>query len=481
MVEKVVIQLQLNILPGKSKPMANILCIGAGYVGGPTMAMFAKNCPEHQITVVDVNSRRIEQWNSDHLPIYEPGLWELVKQVRGLNLIFSADIPKGIAEADLIFVAINTPVKTYGEGAGRSTDLQYWEKTARVIRSNTSKPEVVVVEKSTLPVRAAEAMARILHPASSTTHFEVISNPEFLSEGTAIRDLTNPDRVLIGGRNDQSGRQACQVLADLYAHWVPKEKILMTNVWSSELSKLFANAMLAQRISSVNSITALCEKTGADITEVSHAIGMDSRIGPHFLQAGMGFGGSCFRKDILQLAYLCDHYGLPEVARYWDSVIRMNDFQINRFFRTILSNQFNTLVNKKVAIFGFAFKPDTGDTRDTPALPICLKLLAERATLSITDPKALENAKNDLQGVEGEIRFEKDPYKAAEGAHSLVLITHWQEYQELDYQRIFQSMTHPAFVFDGRNLLDHPALFEIGFNVFPLGKRPLSHFERSFN
>ena len=441
------------------------------------MAVFAKHCPEHRITVVDINTKRIEEWNSEKLPIYEPGLWKLVQQVRGRNLFFNANIPKEIAEADIIFVAINTPIKTFGEGAGRSTDLQYWEKTARVILSNTSKPRVVVVEKSTLPVRAAAAMARILHPANSTTHFEVISNPEFLSEGTAIKDLESPDRVLIGGRNDESGRNACQVLADLYAHWVLKEKILLTNVWSSELSKLFANAMLAQRISSINSITALCEKTGADISEVSHAIGMDQRIGPHFLQAGVGFGGSCFRKDILQLAYLCDHYGLREVGQYWDSVVRMNDYQINRFFKTILSNQFDTLVNKKVAIFGFAFKPDTGDTRDTPALPICLKLLAEQASISITDPRALENAQNDLQGVEGNIQFEEDPYKAAEGAHSLVLITHWQEFTQLDYHRIFQSMTSPAFIFDGRNMLDHSALFEIGFNVYPLGKPAMNHFD----
>ncbi len=457
--------------------MTTILCIGAGYVGGPTMAMFAKHCPEHRITVVDINTKRIKQWNSDKLPIYEPGLWEVVRQVRGRNLFFSTDIPNGIAEADIIFVAINTPIKTYGEGAGRSTDLQYWEKTARVILSNATKPRLIVVEKSTLPVRAAAAMARILHSVSNSTHFEVISNPEFLAEGTAIKDLKNPDRVLIGGRNDESGRKACEVLADLYAHWVPREKILLTNVWSSELSKLFANAMLAQRISSINSMTALCEKTGADISEVSHAIGMDKRIGPHFLQASVGFGGSCFRKDILQLAYLCERFGLPEVAQYWESVVRMNDYQINRFFKMILSNQFNTLVNKKVAIFGFAFKPDTGDTRDTPALPICLKLLAEQASISITDPRALENARSDLQGVEGNLEFEEDPYKAVTGAHSLVLITHWQEYQQLDYQRIFQSMISPAFVFDGRNQLDHSALFEIGFNVYPLGKPALSHFD----
>ncbi|MBF0278987.1 MAG: nucleotide sugar dehydrogenase [SAR324 cluster bacterium] len=457
--------------------MANILCIGAGYVGGPTMAMIAKHCPEHRITVVDVSAKRIEQWNSENLPIYEPGLLEVVQEVRGRNMFFSTEIALGIEEADMIFVSINTPTKTYGEGAGRGTDLQYWEQVARAILSNSKKKNVIVVEKSTLPVRAAAAMARILHSESNGVHFEVISNPEFLAEGTAIKDLTEPDRVLIGGRSNESGHKACKTLADLYAHWVPREKILLANVWSSELSKLFANAMLAQRISSINSITALCEKTGADISEVSHAIGMDKRIGPHFLQASVGFGGSCFRKDILHLAYLCEHYGLPEVAEYWDSVVSMNDYQINRFFKNILTSQFSTLANKKMAILGFAFKPDTGDTRDTPALPICRKLLEERASISISDPQALDNARFELEGVEGEIHYEQDPYLACQGAHSLLLITHWQEFRQLDYQRIFDSMAKPAFIFDGRNFLDHQHLFEIGFNVFPLGKPALSHLQ----
>lgn len=457
--------------------MMNILCIGAGYVGGPTMAMIARYCPEHKITVVDISHQRIEQWNSDNLPIYEPGLFAVIKEVRGKNLFFSTNIAQGIAEADLIFVAINTPTKTYGEGAGRGTDLQYWEQTARAILANSQKEQVIVVEKSTLPVRAAEAMARILHSAKSNTHFEVISNPEFLAEGTAIQDLETPDRILIGGGDTATGKNARQAVADLYAHWVPRDRILQTNVWSSELSKLFANAMLAQRISSINSITALCEKTGADISEVSHAIGMDQRIGPHFLQASVGFGGSCFRKDILHLAYLCETYGLPEVAQYWESVVRLNDYQINRFFKTILESQFNTLANKKIALFGFAFKPDTGDTRDTPAFPICQKLLAEQASISITDPQALQNAKADLADWAGRISFEDDPYKAAEGAHSLILLTHWKEYRELDYQAIFNAMEKPAFVFDGRNHLPHQHLFEIGFNVFPLGKPALSHLQ----
>ena len=455
--------------------MMNILCIGAGYVGGPTMAMIAKHCPEHQVTVVDISSERIECWNSDQLPIYEPRLLEVIQQVRGKNLFFSDNIPEGIAKADIIFVAINTPTKTYGEGAGRGVDLQYWEQTARAILSHSQKEEVIVVEKSTLPVRAAEAMSRILHFAKHRTHFEVISNPEFLAEGTAIQDLEKPDRILIGGRDNESGKKAIATLTALYAHWVPRKKILQTNVWSSELSKLFANAMLAQRISSINSITPLCEKTGADISEVSQAIGMDRRIGRQFLEASVGFGGSCFRKDILHLAYLCEHYGLPEVAHYWNSVVDMNDYQINRFFKKILESQFNTLANKKVALFGFAFKANTGDTRDTPALPICQKLLAEQAHVCITDPQALQNAQADLADWQGRVTFEKDPYQAVAGADLLILLTHWKEYQTLDYQRIFAAMKKPAFVFDGRNHLPHPKLFEIGFNVFPLGKPPLIH------
>lgn len=457
--------------------MANILCIGAGYVGGPTMAMIAKNCPEHKITVVDISAERIAQWNSDTLPIYEPGLDEIVKQARQSNLHFSTDVPAGIKEADIIFVAVNTPTKTYGEGAGKGTDLQYWENTARSILEYSQKKKVIVVEKSTLPVRAASAMGRILHPHHSGTSFEVISNPEFLAEGTAISDLETPDRVLIGGRNTPSGDEACQTLSKIYENWVPKDRIILTNVWSSELSKLVANAMLAQRISSVNSISALCEKTGADIAEVSKVIGMDRRIGPNFLQASVGFGGSCFRKDILHLAYLCEHYGLPEVSEYWESVVRMNEYQVSRFFKSILTAQFNTLSQKKIAILGFAFKPDTGDTRDSPALPICHKLLAEKASLCVSDPKALENAKRDMEQFEGEIVYESDPYKACEGAHAIVLLTHWKEYQGLDFQSIYNSMAKPAFVFDGRNHLDHQALFELGFNVFPIGKTPLNHLD----
>ena len=453
--------------------MSNILCIGAGYVGGPTMAMIAKNCPEHKITVVDINQERIDCWNSDDLPIYEPGLLDVVRLARGRNLFFQTDVSQAITDAEIIFVSVNTPTKMFGEGAGKAADLQFWEKTARDILDNCRKPNVIVVEKSTLPVRTAEAMAKIFQLGKSSTKFSVVSNPEFLAEGTAIEDLTNPDRVLIGGEQNEIGRKAAETVAELYAHWVPRENILLTNVWSSELSKLVANAMLAQRVSSINSISALCERTEADIEEVSKAIGMDTRIGAKFLEASIGFGGSCFSKDILHLSYLCEYYGLPEAADYWASVVHINEWQINRFFQKILHEQFDTLAGKTITMLGFAFKQDTGDTRDSPAIQLCKKLLGEHAKVRIHDPKALENARIDLKEMQGDVSFEEDVYKALEGAHVLALVTQWAEYRELDFERIYNKMVKPAFVFDGRNHLEHEKLFEIGFNVFPLGKAPL--------
>ena len=453
--------------------MSNILCIGAGYVGGPTMAMIAKNCPEHKITVVDINQERIDCWNSDDLPIYEPGLLDVVRLARGRNLFFQTDVAQAITDAEIIFVSVNTPTKMFGEGAGKAADLQFWEKTARDILDNCRKPNVIVVEKSTLPVRTAEAMAKIFQLGKSSTKFSVVSNPEFLAEGTAIEDLTNPDRVLIGGEQNEIGRKAAETVAELYAHWVPRENILLTNVWSSELSKLVANAMLAQRVSSINSISALCERTEADIEEVSKAIGMDTRIGAKFLEASIGFGGSCFSKDILHLSYLCEYYELPEVADYWASVVHINKWQIDRFFQKILHEQFDTLAGKTITMLGFAFKQDTGDTRDSPAIQLCKKLLGEHAKVRIHDPKAIENARIDLKEMQGDVSFEEDVYKALEGAHVLALVTQWAEYRELDFERIYNKMVKPAFVFDGRNHLEHEKLFEIGFNVFPLGKAPL--------
>jgi UDPglucose 6-dehydrogenase len=452
-----------------------ILCIGAGYVGGPTMAMIAAKCPSYKVMVVDINPARIAAWNSDSLPIYEPGLDVLVQKTRGVNLFFSTAVEAGISDADIIFVSVNTPTKTFGQGAGKAADLQFWEKTARQILAH-STTDKIVVEKSTLPVRTAEAMERILNNNTKNVHFEVVSNPEFLAEGTAIADLENPDRLLIGSQETPTGVAARKAIVDIYAHWVPQDRILESNVWSAELSKLTANAFLAQRISSINAISALCEKTQADVAEVTKAIGKDSRIGAKFLKAGVGFGGSCFKKDILNLVYICHGYGLTEVAEYWESVIKINGWQETRFIRTMLENMFNTVAGKRIALFGFAFKADTGDTRESPAFVIARGLLEERAQVVITDPKALDNARQDLHDVKKGLSFETDPYCAAEGAHAVALLTDWKLYQDLDYQRILRSMERPAFLFDGRNLLDHKKLFELGFNVFAIGKAPLMHF-----
>lgn len=452
-----------------------ILCIGAGYVGGPTMAMIAKKCPDYKVIVADINPQRIAQWNSDELPIYEPGLDEVVKATRGKNLFFTTDVTNSIKEAYIIFVSVNTPTKMFGHGSGRASDLQYWEKTARNILAN-SEDDKIVVEKSTLPVRAAEAMSKILRSNAKGLKFEVLSNPEFLAEGTAIKDLENPDRVLVGGMETSEGKNAVQKLVDVYAHWVPGEKIITTNVWSSELTKLVANAMLAQRISSINSISAFCEKSQANISEVSKAVGMDSRVGAKFLNASVGFGGSCFKKDILNLVYLCEFYGLHEVAKYWEQVVIMNDYQQKRFVLRVVENMFNTVADKKIAIFGFAFKADTGDTRESPAIYVSQLLHEERARLAIYDPKAMKEAKRDLADLDQSlIEYCKCPYEAAKDAHAILILTEWKEFKSYDYGKIFASMAKPAFIFDGRNILDHESLFKMGFNVFPIGKASLNH------
>lgn len=452
-----------------------ILCIGAGYVGGPTMAMIAAKCPHCRVTVVDINPERIAAWNSDDLPIYEPGLDELVRVTRNRNLFFSTEIERGIRENDIIFVSVNTPTKSFGLGAGMAADLQHWEKTARQILefSETSK---IVIEKSTLPVKTALAMERILNCRQNGICFDVLSNPEFLAEGTAIRDLERPDRILIGSRNTERGLKARQTLADIYASWVPPERIITSGIWSSELSKLVSNAFLAQRISSINAISALCEKAEADVVEVSRAVGMDSRIGPKFLNASIGFGGSCFKKDILNLVYLCRYYGLEEVAHYWENVVKINDYQQERFVRNMMGAMFNTLAGKGICLWGFAFKANTGDTRESPAIFIARRLLEEQAEVVVSDPKALQNARSDLADMEGRVRFVEDPVSAAEGCHAIALLTEWDLYRGLDFRKIFQSMAQPAFIFDGRNILDHQRCFDIGFNVYPVGKPPLRHF-----
>ncbi len=452
-----------------------ILCIGAGYVGGPTMAMIAHKCPQYKVTVVDINQTRIAQWNSENLPIFEPGLDEIVRSSRGRNLFFSTDIENNIRDSEIIFVSVNTPTKTFGAGAGMAADLQYWEKTAREILNCANSPKIIV-EKSTLPVKTALAMERILTSNDNREQFEVLSNPEFLAEGTAVKDLEHPDRVLIGSHETESGLKAREALVDIYANWVPRERIITSNIWSSELSKLVANAFLAQRISSINSISALCEKTEADINEVARSVGMDSRIGNRFLNASVGFGGSCFKKDILNLVYLCNHYGLNKVADYWESVIAINDYQKERFVINMLNAMFNTLAGKKICLFGFAFKANTGDTRESPAVFITKKLLEEKAQVVITDPKALGNARIELKGIDEKVWYEENPYKAATGCDAISVMTEWEIYRGLDFKRIFESMVKPAFIFDGRNILDHKKLFEIGFNVYPIGKPPLTHF-----
>ena len=455
--------------------MTNILCIGAGYVGGPTMAVIAKHCPQHRFVVVDINEEKIAAWQSDQLPIYEPGLKEIVQSILDKNLFFSTEVDRHIAEADIIFVSVNTPTKTFGQGAGKAADLQYWEKTARQILKNSTSPKIVV-EKSTLPVRTAEAMERILNSNDKGLFFDVVSNPEFLAEGTAISDMENPDRVLIGGRETPSGQKAIQAIVDIYAQWVTRERIITTNLWSSELSKLVANAFLAQRISSINAIANLCEKTEADVAEVAHAIGSDSRIGPNFLKASVGFGGSCFKKDSLNLVYLCEFYGLPEVAAYWEQVIKMNEYQELNFVSKMVTAMFNSVASKRIALFGVAFKAHTSDTRESPSLAVCRALLEEQAQIVLTDPHALDNARLDLEDVADRVIFEPDAYTAAKDAHAIAVLTEWPQFAELDYQAIHETMVKPAFIFDGRNILDHKKLHEIGFNVYAIGKPSRTHF-----
>ena len=448
----------------------DIVCIGAGYIGGPTMAVIALKNPGRKVYVVDIDRARIDAWNSENLPIFEPGLKEVVEQVRGRNLFFSTDIEGCIKKCDIIFVGVNTPTKMFGRGAGRASDLQYWEATARNI-AKWAENDKIVVEKSTLPVRTAAAMSAILN-THEQYRFEVLSNPEFLAEGTAIQDLMSPDRVLIGGDRTPSGEAAVRAVVDIYAGegdaWVPRERILTTNVWSAELSKLAANAFLAQRVSSINAIAGLCEATGADVDEVARVIGADRRIGPKFLKAGPGFGGSCFKKDVLNLVYLCESFGLLTAAEYWTGVIKMNDHQQERIVSRLFREMFNTLANKKIAMFGFAFKADTGDTRETPAGYVARLLADEHVRLTITDPKALDNARKDLEGIDAE--FTADPYEAAREADAVLLLTDWREYPRLDWKRIYDSMRKPALVFDTRNCLDSAALRALGFKVLNIGR-----------
>ncbi|SEL72297.1 UDPglucose 6-dehydrogenase [Maribacter orientalis] len=463
------------------KKITKICCIGAGYVGGPTMSVIAKQCPEIQVTVVDINKERIAQWNTtdlDNLPIYEPGLKEIVGERRGKNLFFSTEVDKAIDEAQMIFISVNTPTKTYGKGKGQAADLKFIELCARNI-AKVAKDDKIVVEKSTLPVRTAQAIQNILDHTGNAVKFEILSNPEFLAEGTAIEDLIHADRVLIGGNDTPTGKAAKNALSAIYEHWLPKERILQTNVWSSELSKLVANAFLAQRVSSINTISALCEKTDANIQEISRAIGFDSRIGPKFLNASVGFGGSCFQKDILNLVYIARSYGLTEVANYWEQVIIANDYQKSRFAENIISSLYNTISGKKIVVYGWAFKKDTNDTRESAAIAVVDALLEERAEIIVYDPKvAKERIFADLDYLNTRtpeenrvlVTVTNDPIKATEEAHAIAILTEWDEFKEYDWKTIFKQMLKPAFVFDGRRLLDSTAMERIGFNYYKIGQ-----------
>lgn len=476
--------------------ITKIACIGAGYVGGPTMAVIAQKCPHIQVTVVDINEKRIAAWNDpdlSKLPVYEPGLDGVVEEARGRNLFFSTDVNKAISEAQMIFMAVNTPTKTFGVGKGMAADLKYIELCARQIAA-VAQEDKIIVEKSTLPVRTAESIKTILESEHKGLTFKVLSNPEFLAEGTAIEDLHNADRILIGGDEDEDGQTAIQALVDVYANWIPRERILTTRLWSSELSKLTANAFLAQRISSINSISALCERTGADVDEVARAIGMDTRIGSKFLKSSVGFGGSCFQKDILNLVYLCHHFNLPEVAAYWDQVVTLNDYQKHRFAKTIIDKLFNTVSGKKITFLGWAFKKDTNDTRESAAIYVADELLQDRAEIHVYDPKvSAEQIYADLEYLQHHrrptgfgtcqnadalsrdeirslVKVYNEPYAAMNNAHAIAVLTEWDEFKTFDWEKIYADMRKPAFVFDGRNILDRERLNRIGFNLQSIGK-----------
>lgn len=465
----------------------NICCLGAGYVGGPTMSVIALKCPDIKVTVVDLNEARIASWNDknlDNLPVYEPGLAEVVAEARGRNLFFSTDVDTAIDAADMIFIAVNTPTKTYGEGKGMAADLKFVELCARQI-ARVATNDKIIVEKSTLPVRTAETLQTILDSSGNGVNFEVLSNPEFLAEGTAIDDLFKADRVLIGGNQTPSGKVAIQTLVDVYSNWLSPQQILTTNVWSSELSKLTANAFLAQRISSINAMSALCEATEADVDEVAYAVGTDSRIGPKFLKASVGFGGSCFQKDILNLVYLCRFFNLPEVADYWEQVIKLNDYQKYRFAKSIITTLFNTVSGKKIAFLGWAFKKDTNDTRESAAIYVADYLLEDDANIHVYDPKvSASKIKADLSylwelnGVTEariaqkltQVFVHTEAEDALKDSHAVAVLTEWDEFKSYDWQTIYQNMYKPAFVFDGRNILDSNELSNIGFQFNGIGK-----------
>lgn len=459
------------------REIKKITCIGAGYVGGPTMAVIAQKNKNVIVTVVDLNKSRIDGWNDENLenlPIYEPGLDRVVSEARGRNLFFSTDVERAIDEADMIFISVNTPTKTYGKGKGQAADLKYIELCARQIAA-VAKDDKIVVEKSTLPVRTAAAIKSILDNTGNGVNFHILSNPEFLAEGTAISDLHNPDRVLIGGENEE----AIEALSNVYSAWVPKERIITTNLWSSELSKLVANAFLAQRVSSINSISELCEVTGANVDEVANAIGKDSRIGHKFLKSSVGFGGSCFQKDILNLVYIARSYNLNKVADYWEQVVLMNDHQKARFAEKIIQTMYNTVNGKNIAFLGWAFKKDTNDTRESAAIYVADHLLDEEANIIVYDPKVSEEQvfkDLDYLGTRSSednrrlVKVVNDPYLATYESHSIAILTEWDEFKSLDWNRIKHNMKKPSFVFDGRKILDKKEMLEMDFNYFAIGE-----------
>jgi len=469
-------------------PIKTICCIGAGYVGGPTMTMMASKCPDLNFNVVDINEERIESWNNKNLsklPIYEPGLKELIAKTRNKNLFFSTNIKEAIESADIIFISVNTPTKTKGLGAGKSSDLKWVESSAREV-AKYSKGYTIVVEKSTLPVRTAEVIENILNSAETNSSrdeisFSVLSNPEFLAEGTAINDLNNPDRVLIGGKN----KQAMTALSNIYKAWVPEEKILFTNIWSSELAKLTSNAFLAQRISSINSISAICEVTGADVKEVSRAIGKDSRIGSKFLDSGPGFGGSCFKKDILNLVYLAEYFDLYEVANFWEGVVKINNWHQKRITEIVIKKLFGTISGKKIIILGFAFKANTNDTRESAAIKICKDLIDEGANLVIHDPKVNykqiekdlkikqtskenDSIETSIKGQIGQWRFSKN-LDIFDNAHAILILTEWEEYKYIEWQNVVKKMVKPSWVFDSRSIVNKKEVEKAGLRLWRLG------------
>ncbi|OMJ85835.1 hypothetical protein SteCoe_12746 [Stentor coeruleus] len=453
-----------------------VACLGAGFVGGPTMAVFASKCPDIHFTVLDIDSSKIDQWNSNNLPIYEPNLYEIIQPVRGQNLFFSTNIIEEIEAADMIFFSLPTPTKKQGLGAGSACDLSYFEQAVRNVATILTKYKgfKIIVEKSTVPVRTAEMVKEILTCNCKELEFSVLSNPEFLAEGSAVNDLLFPNRVLIGGDN----MQAITALFMLYAKWVPSDRIITTSLWSSELAKLCSNAMLAQRVSSINSISALCEKVGADVEDVARVLTKDERIGSKFLQTSIGFGGSCFKKDILCLVYLCENVGLSEVAEYWRQVIVMNEFQTNRYCR-VISKMLVNLKMKNIAIFGFAYKKNTSDTRESPSAYVCNSLLQEEAILHIFDPKVTRqqmlaemNFHEFLDGISSEKHLisHSDPYVAVKNTCAIVVLTEWDIFKNLNYESMYAEMQKPAFIFDGRNVLNHKALKRVGFKVVAIGK-----------